>query len=114
MGAGLMAQAQIKEEYIAQAQTTPSSTERNDISKSVSLFPNPAIEYINVKIEQLPAEDLKVGLHNIIGNEIPAEVEITDKHELRIRVKDLAAGYYLLTLKSEAAHFRGTYKFVKR
>ena len=32
------------------------------------------------------------------GNVIPVDTDIVDDHELRIRVKDLAAGYYLLTI----------------
>jgi hypothetical protein len=90
------------------------SQERSSLSKSVHIFPNPATEYVHVKLEDLPAEKIKLTLHNIIGNQIEIETEIVDEHELRVKVKDLAAGYYLLALKDDEAKFRGTYKFQKR
>ena len=88
--------------------------ERNDISKSVHIFPNPAIEYVHVKLEHVNMDNVKVSMHNIIGNEINIETERIDEHELRIRVKDFDAGYYLIALKDEQSKFIGTYKFLKR
>jgi hypothetical protein len=88
--------------------------EKLDLAKSVQIFPNPATDFVNVKIEQVRAQDLQLSLRNIIGNEISVETEIVDEHELRIRVKDLAAGYYLLAMKDHDSKFRGTYKFLKR
>lgn len=88
--------------------------EKLDLSKSVQIFPNPAADFVHVKIEQVKAQHLQLSLRNIIGNEISVETEIVDEHELRIRVKDLAAGYYLLAMKDNESKFRGTYKFLKR
>ena len=88
--------------------------ERADISKSVKIFPNPAVEFVHVRIETVDARNLKVALHNIIGNEISIEAEMVDAHEVRVRVKDLASGYYLLAVKDEGSGFRGAYKFLKR
>jgi hypothetical protein len=88
--------------------------ERGDISKSVHLFPNPTTEFLNIRLEHVNVDGLKVSMHNIIGNEITVETEKIDEHELRIRVKDFDAGYYLLALKDDQSNFRGTYKFLKR
>jgi Secretion system C-terminal sorting domain len=96
----------------AQATFDGEQPERN--SKSVHLFPNPAVEYVNVRVEHINMDKVKVSMHNIIGNEISIETERIDEHEVRIRVKDLDAGYYLLALKDEDSKFRGTYKFLKR
>ena len=85
-----------------------------DIAKSVHIFPNPATEYVHVKVDELPAEKVQLTLHNIIGNEVEVEKEIVNEHELRVRVKDLASGYYLIALKDDDSKFRGTYKFLKR
>jgi len=98
----------------AQATFDAEQPERNDISKSVHIFPNPAIEYVHVRLEQVNMDNVKVSMHNIIGNEINIETEKIDEHELRIRVKDFDAGYYLIALKDEQTKFRGTYKFLKR
>ena len=99
----------------AQEPGSPSAhVERADLSKSVQIFPNPTVEYVHVRIEQVKAADLKLTLHNIIGNEMSVESEIVDEHEVRIRVKDLDAGYYLIALRDDKIHFRGTYKFLKK
>ena len=99
----------------AQEQGTPSAQiERADLSKSVQIFPNPSVEYVHVRIEQVKATDLRVSLHNIIGNEMSVETEIVDEHEIRLKVKDLDAGYYLIAIRNDKVHFRGTYKFLKK
>ena len=98
----------------AQASYDAEQPERKDISKSVHIFPNPAVEYVHVKLENVNMNNVKVSMHNIIGNEINIETEHIDEHELRIRVKDFDTGYYLIALKDEQSKFIGTYKFLKR
>jgi hypothetical protein len=85
-----------------------------NLTRSVQLFPNPATEFIDVKLEQFPAEKVNLTVHNIIGNKLEVETEILDEHLIRVKVKDLASGYYLLAIKDEESKFRGTYKFLKR
>ena len=97
---------------IAQSQPDQTTPER-DIRKNIHLFPNPATEWVHVKIEEFPAEKVALTLHNIIGNKVEFEKEIVSEHELRVKVKDLASGYYLLAIKNEEANFRGIYKFLK-
>lgn len=81
---------------------------------SVHLFPNPAVDFVHIRVESVPVRELKISVHNIIGNVVPVETEVVDEHELRVRVKDLTSGYYLLAVKDDTEHFRGTYKFLKR
>jgi len=88
--------------------------DRRDISKSVHIYPNPAVEYVHIRLDNVNLESVSVTMHNIIGNEINIETERIDDHEIRIRVKDFDTGYYLLALKDEQSKFRGTYKFLKR
>ena len=49
-----------------------------------------------------------------IGNELRVESETMDEHTLRVKVKDLDAGYYLISLRDEQSKFQGVYKFLKR
>lgn len=88
--------------------------ERIVSAKSIQLYPNPAIEFLNVRLETVNIDHLKVSMHNIIGNELPIETERIDDHQIRIRVKDFEAGYYLLALRDEQSNFRGTYRFLKK
>jgi len=87
------------------------------ISKQIQIYPNPTTDYsdyVNVRVAPLRSGNVKLVLHNIIGNEINVETEVVDEHELRIRVKELSAGYYLLTIKDGESNFRATYKILKR
>jgi hypothetical protein len=98
---------QVRQDYEA-----PQS--RPDSAKGVEIFPNPAVDYVHVRFEHLVSNNIRFTVHNIIGNEIQIETELVDEHEVRIRVKDLNAGYYLLALKDNEENFKGIYKFLKR
>lgn len=88
--------------------------ERYDPSKSVQVFPNPAVEFVHVRVDDFDASEVVLSLHNLIGNQVPVESEVIGEHEIRVRVKDLDAGYYLIALKDKSSRFRGTFKFVKK
>ena len=96
-----------------QSDESPVTAER-DLSQSVHIFPNPAVEYVHVEIAEIPASRIVLAVHNILGNKIELETEIVSEHELRVKVKELTSGYYLLAIKDDEAKFRGTYKFLKR
>ncbi len=95
-------------------QEVGSQAEKSSFAVSIAIYPNPAVEYIEVNLDQLLSSKVKLTVYNIIGNEIQAESEVVDDHKVRIRVKDFAAGYYLLALRDDETKFRGTYKFLKR
>ncbi len=88
--------------------------ERTDLSKSITVFPNPATEYINIKLSTLEASTTKITVYTILGSEIQLEKETVNDHEVRVKVKDLATGYYLIAVRDEQLHFKATYKFLKR
>ena len=88
--------------------------DRHDLSKAIQIFPNPAVEFIHVRLDHINFDKVKVSVHNIIGNEINIDTERIDEHEIRIKVKEFDAGYYLLAIKDERSKFMGTYKFLKR
>jgi hypothetical protein len=86
-----------------------------DVAKHVQLYPNPSVdEWINVKVESVKAEKIEISMHNIIGNPLQVESEVVSEHVVRVRVKDLSAGYYFLALRENESGLRGTYKFVKK
>lgn len=96
------------------AQDGGSQAEYASLTKSISVYPNPATEFIEIDLKQLDATKVKLSLYNIIGNEMAAETEVVEEHKIRIRVKDFAAGYYLIALRDEETKFKGTFKFLKR
>lgn len=98
---------------IAQPKEELTNPDRSTV-KSITLFPNPATDYLSVKFEEPHARSMQVMVHNIVGNVLTIETELVDEHEVRLRVKDLPAGYYFLALRDELAHTKSTYKFLKR
>ncbi|MCW5911501.1 MAG: T9SS type A sorting domain-containing protein [Cyclobacteriaceae bacterium] len=85
-----------------------------DPIKQVQVYPNPAVEFLNIKFEAPQAKKIRLSVHNILGNTLEVETEVVDEHEIRLKVKDLAAGYYFVSVRDEQATLRGTYKFLKR
>lgn len=80
----------------------------------VRMYPNPTVDYINVRIENSTLAETNFTVHNIIGNVMEATVEPVGENEFRIKVKDLAPGYYLLAIRDDQGYFKETYKFLKR
>lgn len=83
-------------------------------SGEVSVYPNPAVDFINIRFESIEVSDIAFSVHNIIGNEMTAETEVLGPHEIRIRVKEYPAGYYLLAVRDKPLNYGTTYKFVKK
>lgn len=98
----------------SQPETPPQGTQEVNLARAVHLFPNPATEFVDVRLDAFAAENVRLTVHNIIGNELAVETEILEENLIRVKVKDLASGYYLLAVKDEDSKFRGTYKFLKR
>lgn len=88
--------------------------EKTDLSKSITVYPNPATDYVNIKLGALDASIAKITLYSILGSELQVEKETVTEHEVRIKVKDLATGYYLIAVRDEQLKFKATYKFLKR
>ena len=85
-----------------------------DPIRQVQIYPNPASEFINIKFETPIANKVRVSVHNVIGNVMEVETESVDEFEIRVKVKELATGYYLLSVKDDRASLNSTYKFLKR
>ena len=88
--------------------------EKTELSKAITVYPNPATDYVNIKLSTLEASNAKITLYTILGSELQLEKETVNEHEVRIKVKDLATGYYLIAVRDEQLKFKATYKFLKR
>jgi hypothetical protein len=100
------------------AQTTPELNRFNNesltVRNQVKLFPNPSVDFLEIKINNATFANATFTVHNIIGNIVEAEIENVGQNQYRIKVKDLAPGYYLLAIKDDQQIFKETYKFLKR
>ena len=70
------------------------ATENFDFQEAVSLFPNPANEYLNI---QLPADNVleNATIYNLLGQKV---LETNNKN---IFIQDLASGIYNIIVKSD-------------
>ena len=80
----------------------------------VSVYPNPASDFISLKVQGADVREARITVFSLIGNEVRVEQEIIDEEEIRLRVKDLPSGYYLLAIRHEDAGIQATRKFLKR
>ncbi|UII21279.1 T9SS type A sorting domain-containing protein [Fulvivirga ligni] len=80
----------------------------------IKLFPNPTISYLNVKIENSNLKSASFTVHNIIGNVVEVPIEKIEENNYRVKVEDLAPGYYFLAIRDKEGHFKETFKFLKR
>jgi hypothetical protein len=76
----------------------------NDLNAKIGLqaYPNPAVDQLNVVVS-LPAEDnINVKLANGVGQVVfEKQVNGTSRFSTTINVKDLPAGIYLLSVKTQ-------------
>ena len=70
----------------------------SDPAKSVQVYPNPAIDFITVRFEVPSAKIVKLEFHSIIGSTLDLEQEAVDDFEIRVKVKELPVGYYIIAI----------------
>ena len=85
-----------------------------DQKNIVEIYPNPSVDFLNVRIDNSNLENTELVVHNIIGSKFRVEIEETDKAQYRVDVRDLPPGYYLLSIKDPVTEFSKTFKFLKR
>jgi len=93
---------------------SPFYTETHQADRMVQLYPNPATDYLTVKLQTPNAATVQLAMHSVIGNELQLEREQVDNYEVRLRVRDLPSGYYFLSIKEENSGLKASYKFLKR
>lgn len=85
-----------------------------DLNKNrIELYPNPAVDYIVVHIDNSTLENAEFELHSLIGNEIKIEAEEIGNGRYRIPVKNYATGYYFIVVKDENTRFKKAFRFLK-
>jgi len=85
-----------------------------ELKNTVEIYPNPSVDFLNVKIENSDLEKTELIVHNIIGSRFKVDIEKTEDAKYRIDVRNLPPGYYLLSIKDPITEFSKTFKFLKR
>ena len=99
---------------VCYAQAHDESFRSGDPLKSVQIYPNPATDYLTIKFESPVAKSSKLAFHSIIGSSIELEQETIDDFEIRVKVKDLPVGYYIVAVHDPENNSRAIYKFLKK
>ena len=86
----------------------------SDPTKSVQVYPNPATDYVNLKFETPIAKNVRLEFHTIIGTTVDLEHEVVDEFEIKVKVKDLSTGYYIVSVHDSQSGSRAIHKFLKR
>lgn len=89
-----------------------SSSTFNDQDLEISVYPNPAVEYLMVQLDQ-DVNNAYFELTSMIGNKLLIRPESAGNGKYKIPVKQLATGYYFLIVKSDEQRFKKAKKFLK-
>ena len=84
----------------------------SDQEAKISIYPNPAVEFLVVQIDG-DFQNTQFELNSMIGNRLIIQPEEVGYGKYKIPVKDLATGYYFLVIKNEDKRFKKAYKFLK-
>ena len=96
------------------ARSDMSFQDKLDPVKAVQIFPNPATDVLSIRFEHPQARKIKLSVYTIIGNTVEVESEVIDDFEIRIKVRELPSGYYLLAINNQEANYKHAFKFLKR
>lgn len=83
-------------------------------NNKVNLYPQPATEFIIVRIENSTLAEASFELFNIIGTPVKVDVEEINNGEYKIWLKDLNTGYYMVVIKDTATRYQKAFKFLKK
>jgi hypothetical protein len=91
-----------------QANTNVVTSTKNEAEKldfQATIFPNPTQDVLNLNIESENAQDFKISLYNLVGQQILQESFSGNTHQ--IEVNQLPKGEYVLKLqKMDSQHFQ--------
>jgi hypothetical protein len=84
--------------------------EENEVIKEsgISVFPNPAVDYVNIEFDEIPIGNSKIQIFDITGRLIGSK-EIDNQSNITFNLSDLKEGVYILNIKS----YEGWTKSVK-
>lgn len=89
------------------------SKESLQIITDVELYPNPANEYLNVKLKNSNLKNVQFEVYNVIGNKLEIELDVVNSENYKISVKEFSTGYYLLIVRDPISRYNKAFKFRK-
>ncbi len=89
--------------------------ERNDLYNA-EIYPNPASEYINLKINSdidIDIDNIQFSIFTLIGNEMTLDMEKISEKEIRFNLNNYNTGYYFLSVRNQRDNKSKILKFSK-
>ena len=77
----------------------------------LEVYPNPAVDFINLKLHYAIDESLSITITNMQGQLV--KQEIMQQQTMQIDFSGLAAGAYLIMVKNTGGDLNNTYKVIK-
>lgn len=91
-----------------------SFSQKKESNKNFEVYPNPAIDYINIKFDgKSNIMNKSFSVHSLIGNKVDITTENLSENTIRISLRDLNSGYYFLSLTDKPTERRKIVKFLK-
>lgn len=70
---------------------------------SISLYPNPADKFVKVNFSELPADDIRISISDILGNRIETlNFKASESVLIDLESLHLSAGMYLIRIETGA------------
>ena len=85
-----------------------------DLKQLVEVYPNPAIDFLNIDVNSQDLVQVEFEVYDIIGNTISVSPEKLTASKYRVPVSDLHSGYYMLIVRDPYSRYRQIFKFGKR
>ena len=79
----------------------------------VELYPNPAVDFLNISLKNSQLKNIEFEVYNIIGNKLDFELDAVNANNYKINVKEFNSGYYLLIIKDPISRYNKAFKFRK-
>lgn len=101
----------------AQAQDLESQLQDGRFEKKpkVEIYPNPAIEFVFIDMNNVRIDNPIIKLYNIIGNVMEVPLERVAQSKYKLDVNAIPAGYYLISIQDKInTSDKYTRKFLKR
>ncbi len=85
-----------------------------ELKQVVEVYPNPAVDFLNIDIQGEDLVKVEFEVYDIIGNSIKVSPEKLTASKYRVPVSDLHSGYYMLIVRDPYSRYRQIFKFGKR
>lgn len=83
-----------------------------EILDKLDVYPNPADDYIYVKLEEVVEKGLKIEVMSFIGNKMNTSSEKVEKNLFKVNLRNIPSGhYYVMITHGEVKEIK---KFLKQ